>query len=209
MTNRSSTNIPSSERSSAPSSEATPTFGRYAEIPYDKMTPQQQEGYRALALVEGDGSPNLPGPLKIWVNNPALSLAIAPLATHFRPPHHSLTQREREIAVCVLIGKWHAPYSINAHAEVIQGLGLSAEVTEALLGGRPTSFPDESEQMIYEIAVTVATSRWVPRSLHDRAVQTLGHERIADVLVLMGFYTAISFTLNFYDVPAGTPGMQR
>jgi hypothetical protein len=26
----------------------TPTFGRYAEIPYDEMTPEQQEGYRFL-----------------------------------------------------------------------------------------------------------------------------------------------------------------
>ena len=24
----------------------TPTFGRYAEIPYDEMTLEQQEGYR-------------------------------------------------------------------------------------------------------------------------------------------------------------------
>ncbi len=24
----------------------TPTFGRYTEIPYDEMTPEQQEGYR-------------------------------------------------------------------------------------------------------------------------------------------------------------------
>ena len=36
----------------------TPTFGRYAEIPYDKMTPEQQEGYRAM--VESRG--RLPGP---------------------------------------------------------------------------------------------------------------------------------------------------
>jgi len=26
----------------------TPTFGRYAEIPYDKMTPEQQKGYDAM-----------------------------------------------------------------------------------------------------------------------------------------------------------------
>ena len=26
----------------------TPTFGRYAEIPYDQMTPAQQDGYRFL-----------------------------------------------------------------------------------------------------------------------------------------------------------------
>jgi len=28
----------------------TPTFGRYAEIPYDQMTPEQQEGYRSLNI---------------------------------------------------------------------------------------------------------------------------------------------------------------
>jgi len=26
----------------------TPTFGRYAEIPYDQMTPEQQDAYRSL-----------------------------------------------------------------------------------------------------------------------------------------------------------------
>jgi 4-carboxymuconolactone decarboxylase len=199
----------SSKKEAPQRAEAAGTFGRYNEIPYDQMTPQQQEGYRALTLVEGDGSPILPGPLKIWMNNPALSLAIAPLAAHFRPPHHALTQREREIAVCVIAGKWHAPYSINAHAEIIEGLGLAAETAEALICDRPTSFPDQNEQMIYEIAITVASARWVPSTLYDRAVQTLGHNKITDVLVLMGFYTAISLTLKFYDVPAGEPGMQR
>jgi hypothetical protein len=40
-------------------------------------------------------------------------------------------------------------------------------------------------------------------------VQTLGHERITDIIVLMGYYTAVSFTMNFYDVAAGTPGLAR
>src|SRR5262249_42688773 len=46
----------------------TPTFGRYAEIPYDKMTPEQQEGYRTLNETRG----RLPGPNKIYVHNPKL-----------------------------------------------------------------------------------------------------------------------------------------
>jgi 4-carboxymuconolactone decarboxylase len=37
----------------------TPTFGRYAEIPYDQMTPEQQEGYRLLIETRGAlGGPN-------------------------------------------------------------------------------------------------------------------------------------------------------
>jgi hypothetical protein len=33
------------------------TFGRYAETPYDQMTPEQQEGYRILATAEGGELP--------------------------------------------------------------------------------------------------------------------------------------------------------
>ena len=40
----------------------TPTFGRYAETPYDQMTPEQQEGYRSLVEARGP----LGGPNKIW-----------------------------------------------------------------------------------------------------------------------------------------------
>ena len=31
----------------------TPTFGRYAEIPYDQMTPEQQDAYRSLIETRG------------------------------------------------------------------------------------------------------------------------------------------------------------
>ena len=33
--------------------------------------------------------------------------------------------------------------------------------------------------------------------------QTLDHVGITDVICLMGFYTSVSMTLAFYDVPAG------
>jgi hypothetical protein len=59
-----------------------PTFGRYAEIPVDRMTPEQREGYRFL--VEGPRG-RLPGPYKVWVHNPKLLRAAAPLGQHFTP----------------------------------------------------------------------------------------------------------------------------
>jgi 4-carboxymuconolactone decarboxylase len=49
----------------------------------------------------------------------------------------------------------------------------------------------------------------VSNGLYDRAVSVLGHERITDVIVLMGYYTAVSLTMNFYAVPAGTSGLAR
>jgi 4-carboxymuconolactone decarboxylase len=49
----------------------------------------------------------------------------------------------------------------------------------------------------------------VSKGLYDRAVEALGHVGITDVITLMGFYTSVSMTLAFYDVPAGSTGMER
>src|SRR5438477_2603685 len=82
-----------------------PVFGRYTEIPYDDMTPEQQEGYRSLLDTRGP----LGGPRKIWVHNPRLAEAIGPLGGHFHPGHYSLTEREREIAVIIIIASGARP----------------------------------------------------------------------------------------------------
>ena len=184
----------------------TPTFGRYAEIPFDAMTAEQQEGYRFL--VDGPRG-RLPGPYKIWVHNPKLVHAAAPLGQHFTPGTSSLTEREREIAVVVITSKWHSAYPNNAHEKRGKEVGLPAVSVEAIIAGLPASFEDPREQVVYECAMALAAERIVPQGLYDRAVQVLGHESITDMIVLMGYYTCVSLTMNFYAVPAGSPGLAR
>ncbi len=183
----------------------TPTFGRYAEIPYDQMTPEQQEGYRSLMETRGQ----IGGPSKIWVHNPKLAKAAGPFGAHFQRGQYSLSEREREIAVCIITSKWHSAYPTNAHERRGKEVGLPADKVEAMLSGLPTSFSDTREQIVYEMATCLTNSRWVPKGLYDRAVEALGHVGITDVICLMGHYTSVSMTLAFYDVPAGAPGMAR
>jgi 4-carboxymuconolactone decarboxylase len=185
---------------------ATPTFGRYAEIPVDQMTAEQKEGYRFL--VEGPRG-RLPGPYKVWVHNPKLLRAASPLGQHFTPGQSSLTEREREIAVIVITGKWQSAYPTAAHEKRGKEVGIPAPAVEAMIAGLPASFSDLREQVVYEVAMTLADGRLVSQGLHDRAVKALGHESITDMIVLMGYYTAVSLTMNFYAVPAGSPGLTR
>jgi 4-carboxymuconolactone decarboxylase len=182
----------------------TPTFGRYAEIPYDKMTPEQQDGYRSL--IENRG--RLPGPNKIYVHNPKLAKVMGPLGAHFRTGY-SLSEREREIAVCVINSKYHSVYPTGAHERAAKAAGITGAQVDALLSGMATSFTDKREQVIYEMATCLANSRWVSQGLYDRAVEALGHVGITDVITLMGFYASVSMTLAFYDVPSGATGMER
>jgi 4-carboxymuconolactone decarboxylase len=182
------------------------TFGRYAEIPFDEMTKEQQDGYRFL--VEGPRG-RLPGPYKVWVHNPKLVHAAAPLGQHFTPGQSSLSEREREIAVVLITNKWHSAYPAAAHEKRGKEVGLPAAAVEAMMAGLPASFPDAREQAVYEVAMALANGRLVSQGLYDRAVKVLGHESITDIVVLMGYYTAVSLTMNFYAVPAGSPGLAR
>jgi 4-carboxymuconolactone decarboxylase len=183
-----------------------PTFGRYAEMAVDEMTPEQREGYRYL--VDGPRG-RLPGPYKVWVHNPRLVHAAAPLGHHFTPGQSSLTEREREIAVLVMTSTWHSAYPTAAHEKRGNEVGLPEPAVEAIIAGRPTAFSDAREQTVYEVSSALAGGRLVSQGLYDRAVKTLGHERITDMIVLMGYYTAVSMTMNFYAVPAGSPGLAR
>ena len=183
-----------------------PTFGRYAEIPVDQMTPEQREGYRFL--VDGPRG-RLPGPYKVWVHNPKLVHAAAPLGQHFTPGQSSLSEREREIAVVVITSKWLSDYPAAAHEKRGKEVGLPAAAVEAMMAGLPTSFADPREQAAYEVAVALSSGRVVSQGLYERAVKALGHEGITDMIVLMGYYTAVSLTMNFYAVPAGSPGLAR
>jgi 4-carboxymuconolactone decarboxylase len=184
---------------------ATPTFGRYAEVPYDQMTPEQKEGYDAIIGARG----RLPGPTKIWVHNPKLAKVAGPYGAHFQKGQYSLSEREREIAVCVITSHWRSAYPTSAHERHAKEVGLPAAKVEAILCGMPTGFDDEREQTVYEMATALSNGRWVPRGLHERAVKALGHVGITDVITLMGHYTSVAMTLAFYDVPDGATGMAR
>ena len=143
------------------------------------------------------------------MHNPKLVKASAPLGAYFHPGGYSLFEREREIAVIIINSKWHSSYPTNAHERRGKEVGLSAEKVEAMLSGLPTSFADEREQIVYAMAICLSNSRWVSKGLYDRAVKALGHVGITDVITLMGYYTSVSMTLTFYDVPARTPGIAR
>ena len=184
---------------------AAPTFGRYTEIPYDRMTPEQQEGYRSLTETRGA---RLPGPNKIYVENPKLAKVIGPFGAHFRKGY-SLSEREREIVVNIITSKWHSAYPTSSHERAAKAAGLPSDKVEAILAGLTTSFEDKREQVVYEMATCLVNARWVSKGLFDRAVEALGHVGITDVIALMGHYTSTSMTLAFYDVPAGATGMER
>jgi hypothetical protein len=84
---------------------AEPTFGRYAEIGLDQMTPPQREGYDHVVESRGEAL----GPYKIFIQNPALMRVLVPLGAYINEGQSSLSDVEREIAVNLTNGHWGRP----------------------------------------------------------------------------------------------------
>jgi 4-carboxymuconolactone decarboxylase len=113
----------------------------------------------------------LGGPNKIWAHNPKLAKVSGPFGAHCHAGHYSISEREREIAVCIITSKWHSACPSNAHERRGKEVGLPTDMVEALIEGLQTSFSDEREQVIYEMAAALAHSRRIPKGLYDGAVK--------------------------------------
>src|SRR5436309_3666695 len=126
-----------------------PTFGRYAEIPVDRMTPDQMKGYRSR--IDGPRG-RLPGPYTVWVHNPKLLHAAAPLGEHFTPGQSSLSEREREIAVVVITNRWHSAYPAAAHERRGKEAGLPAATVEGVAAALRPSLTDAGGGAVFDVS---------------------------------------------------------
>ena len=181
------------------------TFGRFEETPVADMSLGMKAGYDFTVKLRGQ----VPGPHKIWLANPRLSQTIVPTGAYYQT-QSTLTKSEIEIVTNVINSRWLAAYGNYEHEKIGKEAGrLSPEKVEALIADMPTAFDDPRQQIVYELATTLAKPRVVPLGLFKRAKALIGEAGIVDVTVLMGWFTAVSLTLNAFDVPSNAVGLDQ
>jgi 4-carboxymuconolactone decarboxylase len=181
------------------------TFGRYGELPFDRMTADQKKAYDFTLRERGQ----VPGPYKIWQQNPKLMEVMVPLGVYFQE-HSSLSKSEIEIATNLTNARWLAAYSNYEHEMIAEKAGgLPPEKVQALIAGLATSFEDPRQEVVYEITSALVAPRVIPTGLYQRAVNLLGDAGLTDLTVLIGYFTCVSLTLMAYDVPSDAIGLER
>ena len=181
------------------------SFGRYHETPVNEMAPEMRDAYEYTMQLRG----LVPGPHKIWLSNPKLSKTIVPTGAYYQK-ESTLTKAEIEIVTNVINGRWLAAYSNFEHEKIGEEQGhLPPEKVQALIAGLPTSFDDARQEVVYQLALTLASPRVVPTGLYQGAKELLGDAGIVDVTVLMGWFTAVSLTLMAFDVPSNAVGLAQ
>ncbi len=181
------------------------SFGRYREVPVADMKSEMKDAYDYTMQLRG----LVPGPHKIWVANAKLSRTIVPVGAYFQKDS-TLSKAEIEIVTILTNARWLSAYGTYEHEGIGELLGhLPAKTVQRMIGGQTVSFPDERQQIVYDLASALVLPRIVSAGLYQRAKQALGDAGIVDVAVLIGWFTMVSMTLNAFDVPAEAQGLNQ
>jgi 4-carboxymuconolactone decarboxylase len=181
------------------------TFGRYREVPIEQMGQEMKDAYDYTMELRGI----VPGPHKIWLANPKLSRTIVPTGLYYQK-ESTLTKAEIEIVTILINARWLSPYATYEHEGIGELLGhLPPETVQRMIGGQTVSFSDDRQQVVFDLTSALVIPRIVSAGLYQRAKAALGEAGIVDVVVLIGWFTMVSMTLNAFDVPADAEGLPQ
>jgi 4-carboxymuconolactone decarboxylase len=169
---------------------------RILEIAPEKLTPEQSAVLEAVQKGRGF----LPKPFLIWLHSPQLAERMEVLGT-FLSTSSSLSQRELEIAVVVVARRLSSPFVYDAHLRGAEKAGHPAAVIDALREGRTPELATARERAVYAIARSADDAEPASDELFAEAVKELGREGLADLVALIGYYTAVGVAMKLHRVP--------
>ncbi len=173
---------------------------RTKEIPENEMTDAQKKVF--ADLVAGRGK--LLAPYKIWIHSPKFAAAMETIGTYLNKSG-SLSEREVELIICIIANHWRGEYVWAAHVKRCLELGYQPAVFEAMRGGQTPTFDNERERAIYDLAAISMAPGGGSDEVFERADTLLGRNGIAEVVGLLGYYSAVSMGMKLHRVPVPKP----
>jgi len=142
--------------------------------------------------------------LRAWMHNLPFARVVEPFGLYVSETA-PITKREKEITVLVNARHWNAAFEWEMHRRHGLKAGLTAAQIDDIAQGRDPGFTDRAEAATWKLAHHLHEDRRVPDDFYQQVMTEFGHKWVSDRVGLIGLYTMIAFTLNFYDVAAPAP----
>lgn len=143
----------------------------------------------------------LPTPYRVWLSSPGLARRLHPLG-QFLSQQTVLGKPEAEIAVLAAARRWDADYVLAVHGREAAEAGLAEDTVAALVEGRPVELSDPRQRAVADMMAALAAAGPPPPDVFGTAVAVLGHDGVAEVIALVGYFTAVALAMKMYAVPA-------
>ncbi len=169
---------------------------RIKEIPENELTAEQAKVFKDLVAGRG----RLLTPYKIWIHSPKVAAAMETIGT-FLNKNSSLSEREVELVICVIANHWKAEYVWTVHVRTCVKLGIPQAVFDDMRAGRAPKLDEERERAIYDLCTIAMQPGGGSDEAFARAERVIGRNGIAEVLVLLGYYSSVSMGMKLHRVP--------
>jgi 4-carboxymuconolactone decarboxylase len=169
---------------------------RILEIPEEELTAEQKQVFDDLVAGRG----RLLTPYKIWIHSPRLAAGMETIGT-FLNKKSALTEREVELTIVIIATHWEGAYVQAAHVKRCLELGYPQAAMDAIRAGGTPDLPDAREKAVYDLCRIAMAPGGGPDEVYDRAAELLGRDGLAEVLALLGYYSAVAMAMKLHRVP--------
>lgn len=176
-----------------------------------EMTPEQRAIYDAITggpralrpqlFPQTDAQGALEGPFNAWLINPVLGSAMEVMGSAYADGMQALPARRREIAILVVAQRMKCAFELYAHIRVSRANGMSEEEIWDLVEGRPHTFEDPVEQVIYETVPLLMENSDLDDTQYQRLLDAVGVQGVYALLWLTSWYSMLALQLNVLRVP--------
>lgn len=113
----------------------------------------------------------------------------------------SLTDREREIAILTVSVVRHSDFEWYAHERVGRRIGLTKAELSHLADGRSAPSLSPDEVTIWDVTRRLVLDRDLGDQQFSEAIGSLGQEKLAELVTLVGYYDHLALALRVWRTP--------
>lgn len=171
-----------------------------AENRLHRIDPERADDDQRKVIAKlGEGRGRIPTPFNIWLHNPRLAEGMEIIGTHIdRSP--VLSEAEGEVAILATAVFWGAPYVITNHRRSALKAGLPEAVVEAIVQKQkgPLVAGESRLGLICAAVNDILAGGMVDDASFARYASELGRAVIAELLVVVGYFTAVSLAMSLH-----------
>ena len=96
---------------------------------------------------------------------------------------------------------WDADYVRQAHIKMGRQVGLSQDIIDAVLAGSDPKLTNPHERAVHRFAAALVAGGKLPDAEFAEIEKAIGRDGVAEVLVLIGYYTSVALGMKVHQVP--------
>lgn len=178
-------------------------MSRLPTLRFDDLDPTGQALWNDIVASRGESiitaEGGLAGPFNPWLTVPEAGTRLLALGSQLRFAT-AVDRRLHELAIVTVGARWHAEFEWWAHSRWAREQGISQDVIDALAAGTAPEFTREDERIVHAIASQLVTNGQIDRATYDAGIGLLGEPAMVEIVLLCGYYTIVSFTLNAFAI---------